>query len=142
VAIYKCNGSGSQSGSVAFLDLGGWRKMYTISTYRKFGSSDTRLTEDDLVTFLPHFSDQGLTRHNSTSESNFDVGVRTESLEYVLSGDTHRAKSVQDYSKHTHQSLLFRGRHEIKLTWLLETTHCGEFGVDVQGVSITRQPVI
>lgn len=63
--------------------------MHTSAKYCRLANINKRLTEDDLVAFLPHFGDQGLARHNSTGESNLDVGIRTESLEYVLSGDTH-----------------------------------------------------
>lgn len=121
--------------SLTFVAVEGDLRVRLCSQYKYVNP----LTEDDLVVaFFPHLRDQGLTGDDGARESHLDIRVWTERLEDMLSGNAHGAKSVQN-CKRRGKSIL-RAEDGAQRTWLLETTHGGKVGVDVQWVSVTGQP--
>jgi len=77
--------------------------------------------ENDLVALLPHLCPQCLPWKNNACKADLDALEGTESLVYVLSSDAHEAESVKDGS--------------------LEAADFGEFGVDMEGVSISTESI-
>lgn len=64
IALDQSNGSGTESGRIALLDLCG----FILSTLRGIRPGE-QLTEDDLVAFLPHLSHQCLTGDHSPGKA-------------------------------------------------------------------------
>lgn len=110
----------------------------TVSALSQF-DRPVALTEDDLVALFPHLGYQSLTGYNGTREPDLDVRIRTEGLENMLSSNAHGAETVQNWRRRR-SAAAGKGFHA-EPTWLLETTHGRKVGVDVQGISVTRQPV-
>lgn len=64
-------------------------------SFRSHLRLSSKLTKDDLVTFLPHLGDDSFTRVENTSESNLDILESSELLEDVFTRDTERAETLR-----------------------------------------------